>query len=101
MKELGYVVMEAESGPAALKVIDAGQPVDLLFTDIVMAGGMTGVDLAREARRRRPDLQILFTSGYAEPAIMKDGVVPTDTDWLGKPYTLGELDAKLRELFDR
>ena len=78
LKELGYAVIEADSGPAALRVLDREEPIDLLFTDIVMAGGMTGVDLAQEARRRRPGLKILFTSGYAEPAVIKVGSALTN-----------------------
>ena len=98
LKELGYAVLEADSGPAALKVLDDKKPVDLLFTDMVMAGGMTGLDLAQEARRRRPDLRILLTSGYAEPAVIKSGLLTTNAGWLGKPYSIAQLDAKLREL---
>jgi PAS domain S-box-containing protein len=85
LKELGYAVIEAESGPAALAVLDREEPIDLLFTDIVMAGGMTGVELAHEARRRRRELKILFTSGYAEPAVIKGGLLTTNAGWLGKP----------------
>jgi PAS domain S-box-containing protein len=101
LKELGYAVIEADSGPAALAVLDREEPIDLLFTDIVMAGGMTGVELAREARRRRHELKILFTSGYAEPAVIKGGLLTTNAGWLGKPYSINDLDAKLRELFER
>jgi PAS domain S-box-containing protein len=101
LKELGYSVIEADSGPAALKIIEDGEPFDILFTDIVMSGGMTGVDLARDVRRQRPDLKILFTSGYAEPAILKGGLLTEGAGWLGKPYSISELDAKLRELLDR
>ena len=60
LKELGYAIIEADSGPAALLVLDREEPIDVLFTDIVMPGGMTGLDLAHEARRRRPELKILF-----------------------------------------
>ena len=101
LKELGYAVIEADSGPAALKVFDDEKPIDLLFTDIVMSGGMTGVDLAHEARRRRPELKILFTSGYAEPAVIKGGLLTTNAGWLGKPYSISELQARLRDLLDR
>ena len=101
LKELGYAVIEADSGPAALRVLDREEPLDLLFTDIVMAGGMTGVDLAQEARRRRPELKILLTSGYAEPAVSKGGLSLSKAGWLGKPYSIDELQAKLRELLDR
>ena len=101
LKELGYTVLEAESGPAALTVLDRGDIVDLLFTDIVMAGGMTGIDLAREARRRRPGLKILFTSGYAEPSIIGQGILASDSSWLAKPHSAHELHGKIRELLGR
>jgi len=101
LKELGYDVIEADSGPAALKIAESGARFDILFTDIVMAGGMTGVDLARNLRRERPDLKVLFTSGYAEPAILKGGLLTEGAGWLGKPYSIGDLDVKLRELLDR
>jgi PAS domain S-box-containing protein len=101
LKKLGYTVIEADNGPAALKVLATGRPIDVLFTDIVMTGGMTGVDLAHEARRHRPDMIILFTSGYAEPAIIKGGLLTTNAGWIGKPYSSNELETTLRELLDR
>jgi CheY-like chemotaxis protein len=94
----GYVVIEADSGPAALLMLDSEEPIDVLFTDVVMQGGITGFDLAHEARRRRPELKILFTSGYAEPTAVKVGMLTTNVSWLGKPHSINELDAKLREL---
>jgi CheY-like chemotaxis protein len=97
LEELGYAVIEADSGPAALLLIDREEPIDVLFTDIVMPGGMTGIDLAHEARQRRPKLKILFTSGYAEPAAVK-GSITTNVSWLGKPHSINELDAKLSGL---
>jgi CheY-like chemotaxis protein len=99
LEELGYAVIEADSGLATLLVIEREEPIDVLFTDIVMPGGMTGIDLAHEARRRRPTLKVLFTSGYAEPAAIKGSTLTTNVDWLGKPYSIKELDAKLREMF--
>jgi PAS domain S-box-containing protein len=100
LRELGYEVIEAENGPEALEVLARGERVDLLFTDVVMPGGLTGVELAREARRQRPNLRVLFTSGYAEPAILEGGMPTTHADWLGKPYSSRDLAAKLRELLD-
>jgi CheY-like chemotaxis protein len=100
LEALGYALIEAESGPAALKVLETGVPIDILFTDIVMAGGMTGVELAQEARRQRPGLKILFTSGYAEPAVITGGLLTMNAGWLGKPYGIDELDAKLRDLLE-
>ncbi len=101
LKELGYKVIEADGGQAALAVIDGGAKIDLLFTDVVMPGGMTGIELAREARKRRPGLKVLFTSGYADPAIAKGGMLTENADWLGKPYKTGDLAAKLRVLLSR
>jgi YesN/AraC family two-component response regulator len=79
-------------------VLDREEPIDVLFTDIAMPGGMSGIDLAHEARRRRPELRVLFTSGYAEPAAVKGSTLTTNVGWLGKPYSINELDAKLRLL---
>lgn len=64
LAELGYNVMEAAHGPAALDIISARDDIDLLITDIVMPGGMNGRELADEARRLRPLLKVLFTTGY-------------------------------------
>ena len=100
LQELGYTVIEADSGPAALSVLDRGEPIDLLFTDVVMAGCMTGIDLAREAGRRRPGLKTLFTSGYAEPSVIERGLPTADSAWLGKPHGVAELQVKIRQLLD-
>jgi PAS domain S-box-containing protein len=101
LKELGFVVIEADSGSAALTIIDRGEPIDLLFTDVVMPGGMSGVELAHETRLRRPGLKVLFTSGYAEPAALKGGLLTPNVDWLAKPYSISGLEAKLNELLAR
>lgn len=98
LKELGYAVVEAESGPAALAVLDRGEQIDLLFTDVMMPGEMTGIELAHEARWRHPELRILFTSGYAESLVARHGMLTSNCGWLGKPYSISDLDAKLREL---
>jgi CheY-like chemotaxis protein len=101
LKELGYLVLEADSGPAALTLLEEGAEIHVLFTDMVMSGGMTGIELAQETRRRRPDVKILFTSGYAEPAAVTGGLLTTGARWLGKPYSVDELQSKLRELLDQ
>lgn len=101
LKELGFAVIEAESGLAALNVLDRGDPIDVLFTDVIMPGGITGIDLAHEARQRRPGLKVLFTSGYAEPAAVKGSLLTTNVDWLSKPYSINDLDNKLRALLSR
>ena len=68
----------------------------MIFTDMVMPGGMTGFELAQAALATRPDLKVLFTSGYAEPAIARLGLKAGA--WLKKPYTADELAEKVREV---
>jgi CheY-like chemotaxis protein len=100
VSELGYHVIEAENGPDALRHLEQGPPVDLLFTDVIMPGGMTGVELAQQVRRRFPGLAVLLTSGYAEPELLRlDGI----EEWrlLKKPYTAADLGKILREVLDR
>jgi CheY-like chemotaxis protein len=100
LRDLGYEVVEADSGTAALAIIGTGAPFDLLFTDVVMAGGMSGIELAQRARKHRADLKVLFTSGYADPALMSQALLDENVGWLSKPYTTAELDQKLRELLN-
>ncbi|HVA14916.1 MAG TPA: PAS domain S-box protein [Stellaceae bacterium] len=100
LKDLGYTVLEADNGAAAMAIIERGEHFDLLFTDIVMAGGMSGIELAQKAREKRPDLKVLFTSGYAEPAVMTQALFAENAAWLGKPYSTPQLDEKLRALLD-
>jgi len=97
--ELGYRVIEASNGVDALELLRADAGIDLLFTDMVMPGGMTGDLLAEQARERLPGLKVLFTSGYAEPEIVSRSVAGGAT-WLRKPYSLAALARKLRELLD-
>jgi CheY-like chemotaxis protein len=100
LKDLGYSVLEAHNGAAALAIIERGDSFDLLFTDVVMAGEMNGLKLAQKAREKRPDLRVLFTSGYAEPAVMTEALLTENAAWLGKPYSTRQLDEKLRALLD-
>ncbi len=101
LAELGYRTIEAEDGPTALTLLDQGIAVDLIFTDIVMPGGLSGIDLAEAADRRRPGLKILFTSGYAEPAVLRDHAQIDAASLLRKPHSLAELAAKVRQALDR
>ncbi len=95
---LGYQTIEAEGGAAALAVIEGGRSFDLLFTDIVMPGGMSGIDLIREARARRPGLKILATSGFHQAALQNGERLPGDVRVLTKPYRLVDLARSLREV---
>ena len=101
LRDLGYRVLEADGGAAALRLLDAyGAGVDLLFTDVVMPD-MNGRRLADEALRRRPGLKVLFTTGYSRNAIIHNGVLDAGVQLLGKPFTVGELAAKLRAVLGR
>lgn len=73
LTELGYQVLEACDGPAALKLLESDAPIDLLFTDVVLPNGVDGRRLAAAARRLRPDLKVLFTTGYSRNAIVHNG----------------------------
>ena len=97
--DLGYEVIEAENGAAALERLKQHSDIALLFTDVVMPGGMTGDELAEIVRRERPEIKVLFTSGYAEPEIAGRELAASGS-WLKKPYTARELAERLRELLD-
>ena len=98
LEEEGYHVIQAADGKEALSLVAAHPEIRLLFTDIIMPGGMFGDELAREARILRPSLKVLFTSGYAEPSLA--GRELAEGSWLKKPYTARELASRLRVLLD-
>lgn len=101
LHELGYQVIEAGDGPTALDALDRASPaVDLLFTDVVLPGGMTGADIAREALARQPDLKVLFATGYARNAIIHHGRLDPGVELLTKPFTYSDLAGKVREMLD-
>ena len=97
LEDTGYRVLEATNGVEARALLASHPEISLLFTDIVMPGGMTGDELAKEARSMRPDIKILFTSGYSEPHVAGRELGASGS-WLRKPYTARELAVRLREL---
>jgi CheY-like chemotaxis protein len=99
LEDLGYAVLEAANGPAALQILESHSEIDLVFTDIVMPGGMTGADVARYVQERRPEIRVLFTSGYAEPDLVKQGI-SKGAFWLKKPYTAADLARTLRRILE-
>ena len=101
LRALGYRVLEASNGAAALMQFDAHPEVALLMTDVVMPGGMSGPQLAAEAVRRRPDLKVLFTSGYADPAVLARARLDPSAPMLAKPYRYAELVRAVRDALDR
>jgi signal transduction histidine kinase len=98
LRDCGYNVVEAASAKEALTILASRDDVDLLFTDVGLAGGMNGRQLADEATRRNPRLPVLFTSGYARDAIVHDGRLDPGVELLAKPFTHAALDAKIREV---
>ena len=93
LRSLGYEIIEADSGAAAMAQLSTRPEVAMVFTDMVMPGGMSGYELAQAALAVKPGLKLLFTSGYAEPAITRLGL--KSGAWLKKPYTADELAAKI------
>jgi DNA-binding NtrC family response regulator len=83
----------------ALAILDRAPEVKLLFTDVVMPD-INGKRLADEAVRRRPDLKILYTTGYTPNAVVHGGVLDVDVDFISKPFTLEQLGAKVRAVLD-
>jgi PAS domain S-box-containing protein len=100
LRELGYRVAEAKDGPAALSALADSTPIDLLLTDVIMPGGMTGRQLSDEARHRRPDLKTLFISGYTEDSIVHQGKLDPGVNFLSKPFRRRDLALKVREALD-
>lgn len=101
LSTLGYRTLQAGDAKTALEILDSNPAIALLFTDIVLPGGIDGIGLAAEAARRRPGLPILFTSGYTERLLVSGGELTEGIEMLAKPYRKAELGAKLRTLLNR
>ncbi|HWA20684.1 MAG TPA: PAS domain S-box protein [Devosia sp.] len=97
LTQLGYRCFEAEDGPSALRVLEK-ERIDLLFTDVVMPGGMSGYELGREALKRWPDLKVLLTSGFPEEKLNGNGSPPWNMRLLIKPYRKEDLARVLRQV---
>lgn len=96
LRSLGYRVRTAEDGSEALEMLRTQNDIDLLFTDVVMPGGMNGRELVEQARASHPSLKVLYTSGYTESAIVHHGRLDPGVELLSKPYTRLELASKLQ-----
>jgi len=95
LRFLGYAVLTADEGQSALEILARDPGIQILFTDVVMPRGMSGVDLYREARRLRPALRVLLASGYARGQLP---TIPDDCDFIAKPYRIEDLKARLGAL---
>ncbi len=101
LRELGYHVIEAADGQSALRLLESAEGnVDLLFTDIVLPGGMTGAIVAERACNIQPGLKVLFTTGYARNAIVHHGRLDAGVELLSKPFSYADLAARVRDLLD-
>jgi CheY-like chemotaxis protein len=97
LEELGYQRLEAADGMTALPILQSPQRIDLLVTDVGLPN-MNGRQLAEMARAIRPDLKVLFVTGYAEKAAVRNGLLEPGMDMLMKPFTLDALATKVREM---
>ena len=100
LKDFGYEVLRAGNGAEAIAVLESDAPIDLLFTDLIMPGGMNGVMVAREGRRLRSRLKVLLTTGYAEASIERVDARGTEFDLIGKPYKRVDLATRIRQVLD-
>jgi PAS domain S-box-containing protein len=100
LRELGYRVLEAANGAAALEILSDDSDIDLLFTDVVMPGGVNGRQLADDASRRRPTLKVLFTTGYTRNAIVHHGRLDPGIHLISKPFSFQELATRIRARLD-
>jgi signal transduction histidine kinase/response regulator RpfG family c-di-GMP phosphodiesterase len=100
LTDLGYRVITASDAGGALEILRRGRPVDLIFTDVVMPGGKTGVQLADEARALRPQIKVLLTSGYTGEALARHQ--PNHSDWpiIAKPFRQPDLAASIRKILE-
>jgi CheY-like chemotaxis protein len=100
LQSLGYRTLTAANAAAALTIADSGADFDLLFTDVIMPGGMNGRQLAEEMAKRRSPLKLLFTSGYTENAIIHHGRLDPGVHLLAKPYRKADLARMVRRALD-
>jgi PAS domain S-box-containing protein len=100
LAELGYRVLEAADGRAAIEFLRMRDDIGLLFTDVVMPGGVNGRELADQAERLLPGLKILFTTGYTRNAIVHHGRLDPGVNLIGKPYSFDQLAVKIRSVLD-
>jgi PAS domain S-box-containing protein len=101
LREIGYRVLEAHDGGSALRLLERQEGnVDLLFTDVVLPGGINGEILGAQAQALRPGLKVLFTTGYARNAIVHHGRLDPGVELITKPFTYADLAAKVRDVLD-
>lgn len=100
LRDLGYTVIHASDAKKALEILESQAPFDLLFTDVVMPD-MNGKQLADRIKEHRPDMKVLYTTGYTRNAVIHNGMLDRDVSFLPKPFTIQQLATKVRQVLDR
>jgi PAS domain S-box-containing protein len=98
LQELGYGAIEAADGTSGLNVLQSNARIDLLITDVGLPGGMNGRQIADAARVRRPGLKVLFITGYAENAVVRNGYLEAGMQIMIKPFTMEALAARIQDV---
>ena len=98
LEELGYMALEAADGPTGLALLNSKQRIDLLITDVGLPGGMNGRQMADAALLKRPDLKVLFITGYAETAVVGNGHLPAGMHVMTKPFALEALAFRIKSI---
>jgi CheY-like chemotaxis protein len=102
LRDLSYRVLEAQDGPSALQLLqDLDKQIHLLFTDIVLPAGMSGTEIAAAALSLRPQLKVLFTTGYDQKALASQGQLNANVELITKPFVYGDLAERVREILSR
>jgi CheY-like chemotaxis protein len=101
LSALGYKVLEAPDAAKAVEIVKGGQHIDLVFTDVIMPGPVSSLQLGEVVRARLPQAQILYTSGYAEGVLAHEGKLEASVNLLQKPYHPDALSARIRHLLRR
>ncbi len=100
LSEAGYSALEAEDGPAGLKILETGARIDLLVTDVGLPGGMNGRQVADAARASRPELKVLFVTGFAENAAVGNGHLDAGMEVMTKPFAMADLAKKITQMIE-
>jgi PAS domain S-box-containing protein len=98
LAEGGYTAIEASDGPSGLRILDSDTRIDLLITDVGLPGGLNGRQVADAARMLRPELKVMFITGYAENSAIREGQLERDMSIMTKPFHLDTLAMKIREI---
>ncbi len=101
LSQLGYRALQAANAAAAIRILSGPEKIDLLFTDVMMPGGMLGPALAKRAREMRPGIEVLFTTGYAETTVLASTAGLSSSEVINKPYRNEDLAMRIRYVLDR